>query len=277
MPKVSVIIPCYNQGRYIDEAVDSVLSQSFQDFEIIIVNDGSTDEYTNQLLKAYNKPKTTVIHTENKGVSAARNTAIRNSTGEYILPLDADDKIEKTYLEKAAKILDENKNIKLVYCDIKYFGMNTGTEIFPSFDIKYFLLKNTIHVSGFFRRTDYNKTTGYDENIKSGLEDWEFWISLLKTGGHVKKINETLLFYRRYDTSRQAILGKSKETNKQLRNYIVNKHLKFYSETLGNPMSLTEKTQKLEAKINRLKNSKAYRLGNIFVLPVKRIMKLFNK
>lgn len=81
MPKVSVIIPCYNQGTFIDEAVDSVLAQTFSDFEIIIVNDGSTDAATNALLKNYSRPKTTVVTTLNQGVCAARNTAIQMSGG----------------------------------------------------------------------------------------------------------------------------------------------------------------------------------------------------
>ena len=80
VPKVSVIIPCYNHGVYIDETVDSVLDQTFQDFEIIIINDGSTDEFTVEKLKTYNKPKTKVIHTSNQGLSSARNNGIRAST-----------------------------------------------------------------------------------------------------------------------------------------------------------------------------------------------------
>ncbi|HXM47111.1 MAG TPA: glycosyltransferase family A protein [Pyrinomonadaceae bacterium] len=81
MPKVSVIIPCYNHGSYIDEAVDSVLAQTFPDFEIIIVNDGSTDQETVQKLADFNQPQTTVLHTANQGLAAARNSGIQNSTG----------------------------------------------------------------------------------------------------------------------------------------------------------------------------------------------------
>jgi len=84
MPKVSVIIPCYNQGQYLDEAVDSVLNQTFEDFEIIIVNDGSTDDFTNNLLVNYHKPKTKVISTQNQGLPSARNNGIKIASGEYI-------------------------------------------------------------------------------------------------------------------------------------------------------------------------------------------------
>ncbi len=76
MPKVSAVIPCYNHGQYIDEAVDSILKQTYQDVEIIVINDGSTDQFTIEKLRVYCKPKTRVIHTENRGPSAARNTGI---------------------------------------------------------------------------------------------------------------------------------------------------------------------------------------------------------
>lgn len=86
MPKVSVIIPCYNQGAYVDGAVESVLAQTFRDFEIIVVNDGSTDGATNRLLADYHRPQTRVLRTENRGVAMARNHGIGVATGEYILP-----------------------------------------------------------------------------------------------------------------------------------------------------------------------------------------------
>jgi len=105
-PTVSVIVPCYNQGIYLDEAIQSVLGQTYQDFEIIIVDDGSDDGLTgltNDLLRDYRRKRTRVIRTENRGVVSARNTAISHARGKYILPLDADDRIGSEYLEKAVK------------------------------------------------------------------------------------------------------------------------------------------------------------------------------
>lgn len=86
MPKVSVVIPCFNQGEYLDESVDSVLNQSFQDLEIIIVNDGSSDPMTVRLLERFNRPRTRVIHTKNCGLPAARNNGIAQADSPYILP-----------------------------------------------------------------------------------------------------------------------------------------------------------------------------------------------
>ena len=129
MPKVSVIIPCFNQGLYLDEAVESVLAQTFQDFEILVVDDGSTDEATIKMLKDYARPKTRVIHTDNQGLSMARNNGILEARGDYILPLDADDKIGPGYLEEAVRILDQHRDIGIVYCEAAFFGMRTKFRI----------------------------------------------------------------------------------------------------------------------------------------------------
>ncbi len=105
-PKVSILIPCFNLGQYIEEAVDSVFAQTDQDFEIIIVNDGSTDEATNKLLEGFSRPRTTVLSTENRGLAAARNLAIQQARGRYICALDADDKLHPQFIEKTSALLD---------------------------------------------------------------------------------------------------------------------------------------------------------------------------
>lgn len=277
MPKVSVIIPCYNLGKYIDQAVESVLNQTYQDFEIIIVNDGSTDKFTNTKLSNYQRPKTKVITTKNKGVSAARNLAIKNATGEFILPLDADDKIENTYLEKAILIFEQNQNIKVVYCNTQQFG-NTKNKInYPNFELNSFLLNNCIHVAGFFRKKDFLNTKGYDKSMLDGLEDWEFWISMLKTGGKVYKIEESLLFYRRYVESRQSLLDKNRSRNLEIRQYIVEKHLALYSKVFGTPMFLYQKNIQLDQRITNLENSQALKLGNLMLKPIRFLKRLANK
>ena len=151
MSKVSVVIPCYNHGQYIDEAVNSILKQTYQDFEIIIVNDGSTDPLTIEKLRAYHKPKTTVIHTENGGPSAARNTGIRTAIGEYILTLDADDWFEATFLAKAVAILDGKPEVGIVTCGIQYFGVDKGSYLPQGSTAKDFLTKTPALGSALFR------------------------------------------------------------------------------------------------------------------------------
>jgi glycosyltransferase involved in cell wall biosynthesis len=195
-PKVSVIIPCFNQGHFLEETVASVLHQTLPDFEIIIVNDGSTDVFTNQLLANYRKDKTTVITTNNQGLAAARNNGISQATGEYILPLDADDRIDSRYLEKAVMILDGNPDIGIVYCQARLFGAVETEWCLPEFSLSEMLQDNVIFCSALFRRSDWELVGGYDPGMIYGWEDYDFWLSLLERGRGVYQIPEYLFAYR---------------------------------------------------------------------------------
>lgn len=206
-PVVSVIMPCYNQGRYLDEAVESVLAQTYQHFEIIVINDGSTDAETIEILRDYQKPGVAILHTENRGPAAARNTGIQQARGQYILPLDADDRIGPTYLEQAVKILDENSNVGIVYCEAEFFGEKTGKFDLPGFNFPGILLGNMIFNSSFYRKTDWEKVGGYKDNYR-GWEDYDFWLSLLELGREVIRIPETLYFYRQINTSRSNSMNR---------------------------------------------------------------------
>jgi glycosyltransferase involved in cell wall biosynthesis len=226
--KVSVVMPCYNYGRYVDEAVDSVLCQTFQDFEIIIVNDGSTDAETNDKLAAYHKPKTRVFRTENRGLAAARNFGIQAATGQYVLPLDADDKIAPTYLEKAVGVLDENENAGIVYCEAEFFGAETGKWELPPYQFPDMLLRNFIFCSAFFRKSDWERTRGYQPMF--GWEDYDFWLSLIELGRDVVRIPEILFHYRRMPGS--MIKTMSREQQMIAHERIFNNHLTLYSANI---------------------------------------------
>jgi stress-induced morphogen len=132
--KVSVIIPCYNYAHFLPEAVESVIQQTFQDFEIVIVNDGSTDhssEVAEQLKTKYSSCQIRIINQENSGQPAiSRNRGIAQALGKYILPLDADDKIGCTYLEKAVQVLDREPEIGVVYSWLRHFG--SQDDIWPT-------------------------------------------------------------------------------------------------------------------------------------------------
>ena len=234
MSKVSVIIPCYNQGHYIDEAVESVLNQTFQDFEIIIVNDGSTDPFTIEKLQNYSHPKICILHTENQGLAAARNHGIQSSSGEYILPLDSDDKIYQEYLEMAIHILDTYPNIGIVYCNAEFFGDQTGRWELPTFSLETILAGNVIFCSAFFRRQDYDKTIGYNPNMQYGWEDWDFWISLLELGYKVYKIPTVQFYYRVRANSMVRQIDLEKE--RYLLKRIFLNHYQFYVEHWGSPI-----------------------------------------
>ena len=211
MPKVSVIIPCYNLGAYLDDAVVSVLQQTYKDFEIIIVNDGSTDPETVKLLASYDKPKTRVIHTSNQGVSSARNTGIREACGMYILPLDADDKIGSDYLELAVNVLETRHEVAIVYCERVLFGEREGVDSLPDYDPRALLVDNCIYPAALFRKDDWKTVGGYSEKMVYGWEDWDFWISLSELNKQVVKIPEPMFFYRVRSSSRDHSLRNSQK------------------------------------------------------------------
>jgi glycosyltransferase involved in cell wall biosynthesis len=201
MPKISVIIPCFNQGPYLDEAVESVLAQTFQDFEILVVDDGSTDMETVKMLQDYARPKTRVIHTDNQGLSAARNNGIREAQGAYILPLDADDKIGPGYLEDAVRILDRHPDIGIVYCEAAYFGVKGGRWDLPEYSPDKILIHNVIFCTALFRKADWEAVGGYNINMVYGWEDWDFWLSLIRLNLKVYKIPKIYFFYRLKEVS----------------------------------------------------------------------------
>jgi len=201
-PTVSVVIPCYNHGAFLDEAVESVLAQSYTDYEIVVVNDGSTDPDTIRLLQGYRRPKTRVIHTENAGVSSARNTGIRSARGRYILPLDSDDRIAPTYLEKGVAILEADPDAGIVYCDEEMFGERQGLWDIPPYDATALLFDNLIFPAALYRKRDWERVGGYCTRFVYGWEDWDFWVSLAALGPRVVKIPEVLYFYRIRSESR---------------------------------------------------------------------------
>lgn len=201
MPRVSVVIPCYNQGQFVDEAVSSVIAQSYQDFEIIIVNDGSTDETSIEILRTFDRPRTRVLHTNNQGLGATRNHGIHAGTGEYVLTLDADDRIAQTYIEKAVRVLDEHANTGIVYCEAEYFGARSGAWNLKPYRFPDILLENVIFSAAMFRRVDWMTTGGFRAEFAL-WEDYNFWLSIIELGRDVYRIPEALFFYRKHAGSK---------------------------------------------------------------------------
>jgi glycosyltransferase involved in cell wall biosynthesis/peptidoglycan/xylan/chitin deacetylase (PgdA/CDA1 family) len=272
-PAISVIIPCFNQGATLAEAVDSILNQTFTDLEIVIVNDGSTDPATNSLLETYHRPKTRVITTANRGLAEARNTAIRNSRGKYILPLDADDRFRPEYLALAVPILENNAEVLIVYCAAERFGEECGLVELPPFSRKTMLFRNAIFCSALFRRSDYDETRGYRSNVRA-YEDWDLWLSLLeiRPAGSVVKIPEALFNYRIRTNCMIRSLTES-EIRVSRRNLFLN-HIALYEEYGIDPIALYSADQELEKECVQLeneyleiRNSLEYRIGSFILKP----------
>lgn len=224
---VSIVVPCYKQSQYLTEALESVLRQSFTNWECIIINDGSpddTDSIAKEWLNKDSRFKYKKI--ENKGVSNARNVGISISKGNYILPLDSDDVISDNYIEELFETINTQKNVKVAYGALRKFGLKNGICELSDFNFDYLIFSNMIHCSGLFRIEDFKITGGYDIQMKEGYEDWEFWINLLKTGGIAKNVDTAYLFYRSKEESRMTKINLKKRY--RLIAYIYYKHHELY-------------------------------------------------
>jgi glycosyltransferase involved in cell wall biosynthesis len=196
MTAVSVIIPCYNQGAFLSEAVESVRAQTYENVEIIIVNDGSDDDETAGICSALEGPGIKVITTSNQGLAAARNKAIEEAGGTYILPLDADDKIAPSYISEAVSVLESDSQIGIVYCRARLFGAVEGDWHLPDYSLEEMLKDNIIFCTALFRRKDWESVGGYDPGMVYGWEDYDFWLALIERGRQVHRLEGCHFFYR---------------------------------------------------------------------------------
>ncbi len=241
MTKVSVIIPCYNQGSYVSEAVDSVLAQTYRDLEIIIVNDGSTDEKTNTILEALNRDKTRVLKTTNQGLAAARNNGITQASGKYILPLDADDFIDSAYIEEAVSILDKSAKVGIVYCRAILFGAVETEWLLPDYSIEQMLKDNIIFCTALYRKSDWALVGGYDPGMVYGWEDYDFWLALIKKGREVVRLEGRYFHYR--VSADSMVRTKEKWQKVEMFKRIYNRHSDFIGAHIDVWINLLLETQ----------------------------------
>jgi glycosyltransferase involved in cell wall biosynthesis len=225
MTKVSVIIPCYNDGKYLKDAVSSVAGLIEKGVEIIIVNDGSTDADTIELLESYYNTGIKVLSHENRGLAYTRNRGISEAKGKYILPLDADNVIKHRYIEKGVEILD-NGEFDIVYANPFFIGEMEQIRKFEShaFVGQDLFFGNYIDACAIFKKSVWESASGYDEKMPyQGFEDWDFWLSSYLAGFKFKHIDEELYGYRiRGDSMMAGLINEKK--NLQCHDYIIQKH-----------------------------------------------------
>ena len=149
---ISVIMPCHNDGLYIEEAVESLRQQTWKDIELIIIDDGSDDGSTVGIIESLVFPRKTILHTNHIGPAAARNRGIQEAGGKYILPLDADDKIDPEYIRRAVETMQSEPEVGIVYCHADLFGEASGKWDLPDYNLRSELLDNVIFVTAVFRK-----------------------------------------------------------------------------------------------------------------------------
>ena len=198
MERVSVIMPCYNDGKYIEEAIQSVRAQTYPMVELVVIDDGSDDIETIRVLQQLcdNGCIQKFLHTNHAGPAAARNVGIAQAEGEYILPVDADDRIDKYYIEKAMSVFETQPKIGVVYCQADLFGEKSGMWDIPEYSLEKMLLDNIVFVTALFRKKDWEKVGGFRTTMNYGMEDYDFWLSLIEIGREIFQIPEVLFHYR---------------------------------------------------------------------------------
>ena len=232
-PLVSVIVPLYNAAPFIGEALESVLASTYRPIEVVVVNDGSTDNSL-EVAKGFAKdhPEIRVFSQANAGVSAARNHAIREAKGVYILPLDADDTISPNYISHAVETISADPSIRIVGCRAVFFGAKEGEWKLPNYSPELLARKNMIHISSLFRKADWQCVGGFCEE-EIYREDWDFWLSLMELGGTYIRLDEIGLNYRVLPHSRRRNAKLQKRT---IVDAINRRHPAYMQKYLGGPL-----------------------------------------
>lgn len=197
-PRISVVMPAYNSEKYIAEAIESILNQTFSDFEFIIVNDCSTDK-TPEIIEKYAKLDERIIVINNKknyGTVYSKNTGIHKAKAEYIYTFDSDDIINKTLLEKQYKAIISKRG-DIITCRVKYFGERDGEMRLKKITKFNMCAENTLINAALFKKSDFLECGGYSDDCKTCLEDYDLWLNMMfKFNKKFYRINEILYYYR---------------------------------------------------------------------------------
>lgn len=233
---VEAVVTSYNQGKLILEAIYSLCNQTTPPAKIIVLDDGTTDQNSINILNniknnsAISVP-VTIVRQKNSGVSAARNAGINMTKGPMVLVLDGDDKIEPVYVEKVSYMLRQNLFMVAASSWIRTFGVLDATVCPSGGSITAFLARNNCPATHILRREVWKKCGGYDETMKSGFEDWEFFLSMLesKQGAYIGIVERPLIDYRTIPDSSNI---KSMTKRIELMQYIIEKHINIYKENV---------------------------------------------
>jgi glycosyltransferase involved in cell wall biosynthesis len=213
-PLVSIVIPCYNYGRFLGEAIDSALNQTYRSVEVIVVDDGSTDDTA---VVAADYP-VRLVSQSNSGVCTAINAGVRVSGGEFVMRLDADDRLVPTYIEETLAALRPDARAHFAYTEVSYFGAE----------------RNYVHGSALMRRRSFDLVGGYDSRLAAArCEDWGLWLAFAERGLGGVLVRKPLLLYRQHETtSRNSLTWGSLDLwrrNLALAGYLQDTHRQLFA------------------------------------------------
>jgi glycosyltransferase involved in cell wall biosynthesis len=220
-PTVSVVVPCYGQAEFLAEAVESVVAQTFIDWELVVVDDGSPDDtaaVTERLIAAHPSRDIRLLSRPNGGVSSARNAGIGSSTGKYVLPLDADDTIAPEMLAATVAALDANPAVAIAYTDFERFGLEVARVEAPEFEPRLVPSRNQFSYCALYRREAWLRVGGYNPNMSAGYEDWDFWIGCVEAAFKAMRVPILGFRYRvRSGTRTSDALERDPELRRRIR------------------------------------------------------------
>jgi len=188
-PPLTVVIPCFNDGVSLPEAVASVERCAPEGTEIVIVNDGSTDPDTERALALLSEDGYVVLDQQRSTPGAARNHGFHRARSPFVLPLDADDRLREGFAHTAVAAMTADSSIGVVYGDWNEFGLRTGRRRAPPFRIEKLLIGNFIAACALVRKQAWEAAGGYDPDIHS-WQDWEFWISVAERGWRFHRLSD---------------------------------------------------------------------------------------
>lgn len=279
MSHVTVVIPCFNQGLYLEQALSSVFKQTYPDLDIVVVNDGSTDPETISILDSIRDTRVRIINQSNKGLSAARNAGIEISAGEFVLPLDSDDYIEPTFIEKCLEVFRVNADIRAVSSDVQCFGIFDCLRENSGGTLGEFLASCRVSSCALFRKSTWEEVSGYDELMLLGYEDWEFWIRVLSKGGRIHIVHEPLFNYRIKEAS---MVIQSNKNRYSIMQYIVQKHSTLFQKyaveaIIGREELIMKNELQYENNIKGIIEGKTYKTGKFILAPVYWFKKIISR
>ena len=264
-PLISVIVPSYNQGAYLAEALDSVIAQNYTNWECLVMDDGSTDNTKEVALRYETIDRRIKYHWYvNGGVSAIRNRGLEIAKGEFILPLDADDKISSRYMELAIEVFRCKPETLIVYGMAQLFGKAKGEWKLKCYDYNNLKYENMIYCSFFCRKSEFERIDGYDESMLRGLEDWELLLRLLTSKSIVYQIPELCFFYRIKKVSRSTKITSSIQID--IYDYMVRKNINIYMGD-ANPILMCNNVRSESGSGSVTRRSLEYRIGKFILVP----------
>lgn len=250
-PRISIIIPCYNHGQYVREAISSVEKCTDKSlYEIIIVNDGSTDAFTIEEMGRLANDGYHVINQVNQGLGRTRNNGIKAAKGEYILPLDSDNRIRPEYIYESIKILDAHPEIAMVYGDARFFGDKDKRHVIGEFNLQNMMVENQIDACAVYRKSVWEAVGGYDEKMPiMGYEDWDMWMNMIFKNYKFQYVPEILFDYRVLGNS--MLRSISVQNKKKLFRYMDEKYKGYLNMDHMNQelMKLCKRNKKVSLKL----------------------------